>query len=191
MEEILELLSEMERSVIWVREIIRVGDMSDEEEEAIFRVIDQLMQCGLLIEGETIEGVVLMQQLRCMRSSLIKRAEEMELQRHINSRQRGRPTISISSQQVIFFLEHGCKISDVASLFGCSRRTVERRLQEVGLSVRRSYSQISDCNLFHIVNGTIARNPRIGEKTVDGSLRAQDIVVQRQRIREALHTVDP
>ena len=138
--------------------------MSDEDEEAISRVIDQLIQCGLLIEGETTEGVVLMQQLRCVRSSLTKRAEDMELQRCINSRQRGRHTITISSQQAIFFLEHGCKISDIASLFGCSRRTVERRLQEVGLSVRRSYSQISDYNLFHIVNGMTARNPRIGEK---------------------------
>ena len=36
-----------------------------------------------------------------------------------------------------------------------------------------------------------ARNPRIGEKTVDGLLRAQGVVVQRQRVREALHTVDP
>ena len=37
-----------------------------------------------------------------------------------------------------------------------------------------------------------ARNPRIGEKTVDGLLRAQGVVVvQRQCVREALHTVDP
>ena len=77
--------------------------MSDEDEEAISRVIDQLIQCGL-IEGETTEGVVLMQQLRCVRSSLTKRAEDMELQGRINSRQSGRPTITISSQQVIFFL---------------------------------------------------------------------------------------
>ena len=63
MEETQELLSEMERSVIWIREIIRVGGMSDEDEEAISRVIDQLIQCGLLIEGETTEGVV---QLRCV-----------------------------------------------------------------------------------------------------------------------------
>ena len=36
-----------------------------------------------------------------------------------------------------------------------------------------------------------ARNLRIGEKTVDRLLRAQGVVVQRQRVREALHTVDP
>ena len=83
MEEMQELLSDMERSVIWIREIIRAGGslaarplvckvgsppdyaggMSDEDEEAISRVIDQLIQCGLLIEGETTEGVV---QLRCV-----------------------------------------------------------------------------------------------------------------------------
>ena len=43
MEEMQELLSEMERSVIWIREIIRVGGTSDEDEEAISRVIDQLI----------------------------------------------------------------------------------------------------------------------------------------------------
>ena len=62
------------------------------------RDIDQLVQCGL---------VVLMQQLRWMQSSLIKRAENSEVQRHTNSRQIGRLTITISNQQVIFFSEHG------------------------------------------------------------------------------------
>ena len=96
MEEMQELLSEMERRI---REIIRVGGMSDEDEEAISRVIDQLIQCGLLIEGETTERVVLMQQLRYVQSCLTKRAEDMELQRRINSRQR---RLRIVSQKVIF-----------------------------------------------------------------------------------------
>ena len=43
MKEMQDLLSEMERSVIWIREIIRVGGMSDEDEGAISRVIDQLI----------------------------------------------------------------------------------------------------------------------------------------------------
>ena len=38
---------------------------------------------------------------------------------------------------------------------------------------------------------TIAHNPRVEEKTVDGYLRALKIVVQRQHIRDALHSVDP
>ena len=99
--------------------------------------------------------------------------------------------ISVTSSQVLFYLEHGCKINDIASLFGCSRRTIERRLQEVGVSVRKSYSQISDGALCQKVHEIIARNPRVGEKTVDDYLRAEKIVVQRQRIRDALHSVDP
>ena len=62
---------------------------------------------------------------------------------------------------------------------------------ESWVSVRKSYSQISDGALCHIVQGIIARNPRVGEKRVDGYLRAQKIVVQRQHIRDALHSVDP
>ena len=35
------------------------------------------------------------------------------------------------------------------------------------------------------------RNPRLGEKSIDGLLRAQGVVVQRHRIRDTLHVVDP
>ena len=33
--------------------------------------------------------------------------------------------------------------------------------------------------------------PKIGEKTVDGTLRSRGINVQRQRIRETLYSIDP
>ena len=44
---------------------------------------------------------------------------------------------------------------------------------------------------MHLVQVATSRCPQIGEKTVDGMLRAQGITVQRQRIREALHSADP
>lgn len=34
-------------------------------------------------------------------------------------------------------------------------------------------------------------NPNLGEKSIDGLLRARGIIVQRHRIRDALHIVDP
>ena len=160
-----DMLLETERSVSWMMEVFTSEDLSDEVEEAIKRIMNQLLQCALLLEEEFPEGGMLMMQLRSLQSSLIKREEQRKLE--TANRQRGRPVISITSSQVLFYLEHGCKINDIASLFGCSRRTIEFRLQEVGVSVRKLYSQISDGALCQIVHGIIALNPRVGPKTVD------------------------
>ena len=40
-----------------------------------------------------------------------------------------------------------------------------------------------------VLNST--HNPNLGEKSIDGLSRAQGIIVQRHRIRDALHVVDP
>ena len=106
-------------------------------------------------------------------------------------RSRGRPSLAISVEQLSLFVQHGFKILDIADMFGCSRRTIERRMSRFGISIRESYSSISDLVLVHLVQVATSRCPQIGEKTVDGMLRAQGITVQRQRIREALHGADP
>ena len=104
----------------------------------------------------------------------------------------GRPSLAISVEQLSFFVQHGFKILDIADMFGCSRRTIERRMsRRFGISIRELYSSISDRVLVHLVQVATSRCPQIGEKTVDGMLRAQGITVQRQRIREALHGADP
>ena len=63
--------------------------------------------------------------------------------------------------------------------------------KKVGVSFRKSYSQISGGALCQIVHGIIAHNPRVGEKRVDSYLRTQKIIVQRQHIRDPLQSVDP
>ena len=80
---------------------------------------------------------------------------------------------------------------DIAKLFGCSRRTVERRMQEYNISMQSRYSLISDADLRQVVATLSSRNPNLGEKSIDGLLRAQGIIVQRHRIRDILHVVDP
>ncbi len=181
----------MESSVTLIAQMLN-KDNNHDELEAMRRILNEVLQCAILVENELEEGHMLLEQLRSLQSSLIDREEYIFLSQAISgTRERGRPPFPITSSQVLFFFQHGCKINDVASLFGCSRRTVERRLQDVGVSVRGSYSQISDGNLSDLVRQMVRRNPRIGEKTVDGFLRAQHIVVQRQRIRDLLHSVDP
>jgi hypothetical protein len=117
--------------------------------------------------------------------------EQRELGIIHRRRSRGRPCLAIGVEQLNFFVQHGFKIADIADMFGCLRRTIERRMGQFGISIRESYSSISDRVLVHLVQVATSHYPQIGEKTVDGMLRAQGITVQRQRIREALHSADP
>jgi len=62
---------------------------------------------------------------------------------------------------------------------------------EYNITVRSRYSCISDVDLRNTVAAICNRNPNLGEKSVDGLLRSQGVIVQRHRIRHALHAVDP
>ncbi len=43
---------------------------------------------------------------------------------------RGPPRIQIQEDRLCFLIESGFKVNDVAAICACSRRTIERRLQE-------------------------------------------------------------
>ena len=64
-------------------------------------------------------------------------------------------------------------------------------MQEFNISMRSHYSLISDSDLRQTIATISIYNPNLGEKSIDGLLRAQGIIVQRHRIRDALHVVDP
>lgn len=64
-------------------------------------------------------------------------------------------------------------------------------MQEFNISMRSHYSLISDSDLRQTIATISTHNPNLGEKSIDGLLRAQGIIVQRHRIRDALHVVDP
>ena len=91
---------------------------------------------------------------------------------------------------VLFFVENGFKVKDIALLLRCSKRTVERRMHTYGLS-SRNYTVIGDAELDEIVGGVTSVFPRCGQKVMDGRLRAQGVHVQRERIRESMRRVDP
>ena len=74
------MLLEMERSVSSMMEVFTSEDLCDEVEKAIKRIMNQLLQCALLLEEEIPEGGMLMMQLRSLQSSLIKREEQRKLE---------------------------------------------------------------------------------------------------------------
>lgn len=108
----------------------------------------------------------------------------------IVSAARGRPRITIEQGQLLFLIENNFRIVDIARIFHCSRRTIERRMTE--MSIRPSdFSDICDLDLDAHLEGIISIHPQCGEKTISGQLRSWGLKIQRRRIRESIHQVDP
>jgi len=103
---------------------------------------------------------------------------------------RGRPVIPLEEDQLTFLLEHGFRIQQIADMFACSRKTVERRIYEYHIT-SHGYSTISDTQLDELVEGQCTLHPRCGEKSIEGTLRCMGVHVQRRRVRESLRRVDP
>ena len=75
-------------------------------------------------------------------------------------------------------------------MYHCSKRTIERRMQEYSIRASNS-STISDGELDNQISTLLAVHRRIGEKSIIGHLRSSHIYVQRHRIRESIQRVDP
>ena len=159
-----------------------VTEVHGEEGEVILRQSMQMCQWISILEPFINEADVLLESLLEVTRAIAYQAEQCQLRR------KGRPCIPISEEQILFFIEHDFKVMEIAKLFGCSKRTVERRMQEYNITIR---SRVSDSELRSTVATICTHNPNLGEKSVDGILRARGIVVQRHRIRDALQVVDP
>ena len=81
---------------------------------------------SLVVDGESLFQAILD----------IREAIDAEVQENTRPK-RGRPSILISEHQLLFLLEHGFTVGQMAAFFGCSQRTVERRMQEHGIRVKR------------------------------------------------------
>ena len=65
-------------------------------------------------------------------------------------------------------------------------------MQHYGIPrMRERYSSISDCNLKERVTSIVRSNPNLGERSIDGILRSTGLIIQRQRIRDTMWSVDP
>ena len=79
----------------------------------------------------------------------------------------------------------------IASVLGVSRASLYRRLEEEGVSCHIYYSTISDSQLDHLVKSIKQVHPNDGERMLIGHLARQNVIIQRARLRESIHRVDP
>jgi hypothetical protein len=103
----------------------------------------------------------------------------------------GRPKYDVSKEQLEMLLQARFNIPSISELLRVSSRTVERRMQEYGLSVYSLYTEIQDNQLDDLVRAIKRENPGCGSKMLAGYIGAKGIFIPRRRVREALARVDP
>ena len=157
--------------------------------DGLLRRANALAQCALLVEPCTPGGHILLSQLLLVHDALEIEVDAWRV-RELTT-QRGRPPLLLAEDHLQFYLWHNFKVQDIAVMYGCSKRTIQRRMTEYGLSARGRYSTISDTNLCEIIQQILHFNSNMGEKSVEGALKARGIVVQRSRIRDLMYDVDP
>ncbi|XP_016392223.1 uncharacterized protein LOC107727001, partial [Sinocyclocheilus rhinocerous] len=103
---------------------------------------------------------------------------------------RGRPRYDISYAQLCHCLRLGFNWQGIASLLGIDRLTLFQHRQR--LEIRpMEFAELSNYELNTLVRQILQRTPNAGETYILGSLRSRSIRIQRWRVRQCLHEIDP
>lgn len=103
----------------------------------------------------------------------------------------GRPRFNITYFQLVYLLEHRFSVPQIGHLLGVSVRTVRRRMEQYGLSVQMTYTEISDTDLCERVSYYQRLHPYCGNRQMAGLLLTDGIRVTQERLRECQRRVDP
>ena len=124
-------------------------------------------------------------------NKMIEQLKAIEEDKQKMIRRRGRPSIPITAQEITNLLELQFTQVEIAKLYGCSPRTIRRRILQFELEDLTSFDDIHDNELDYVVGDFVASFPSAGQKSLEGHLRSQGFRIQRRRIRESLLRVDP
>ena len=181
-----ELLESIERALTAVVLAINPNEELDGAVLTLENILQRLYHLHPLLHDSE-NYVTSVDSVREMITQLI--AMEEDSQRML--RRRGRPSIPITAEEITNLLELQFTRTEIARLYGCSARTVRRRILQFGLEGLVNFDDISDNDLDDIVGRFVAALPSAGQKTIEGHLRSEGYRIQRQRIRESLLRVDP
>lgn len=102
----------------------------------------------------------------------------------------GRPKIVINIDAIELLRSSGYTWNEVADALQVSRSTLWRRMKEFDYHVPK-YTSISDDELDSILLRIQRENPNCGLQLIRGYLNAQNVFVQRQRLRDSVARTDP
>ena len=97
----------------------------------------------------------------------------------------------LDMDQVCHLRSLGIKWGEIADLFGVSRMTLYRKRSEAGILDNFTFSSISCEELQGILENIRQNLPYSGERILMGYLRSMGISVQRWKLRQALHAMEP
>ncbi len=103
----------------------------------------------------------------------------------------GQPAYVIPEEQLQCLIESRFTVPQISKLLGVSVSTVRRRMSSLNLSIRCTYSQISDKELDSVVGGVQQQYPNWGNRQMYGYLVSRGIRVQMNRVRECQRRIDP
>ena len=101
----------------------------------------------------------------------------------------GKPSKVIDYKKVKQLRKLGLSWTIIAERLNISRQTLYRQLE--GEPNLAGYTLISDQELDACIRSYVSDHPNDGERMIIGHLRSQEIFVQRSRIRQSIHRVDP
>jgi len=109
-----------------------------------------------------------------------------------NSSTTGRPCYELDIEQIKYLKELSFTWKSIALILGIHRTTLWRRLKKDHPNLLDSvYIDISEIELDNIIRDMKNKHPLSGERMLMGMLRSQSINVQRVRLRDSIHRVDP
>ena len=88
-------------------------------------------------------------------------------------------------------LDSGLKVRDISELLNVSKRTVERRMEDFKLSVRQTYSNLSNEEQKQEVQELCSSFPNVGYRTIHSLLLSKGLKIQQHRVRQAVRECDP
>ena len=160
-----------------------------EEKEPIIEETEELLRMAVVIElfmatAAPEDGVALINQFQIILMSMMNSYEREHIHMTITqfqpARPVGRPAVDIPENQLRFLAEHNFRITDITQLFGCSCHTIVRRLKEFDFE-HNVYMGIDDSHLDAVVSDIAARLPCCRIKSMQSMLRANGIVLQREK----------
>lgn len=104
---------------------------------------------------------------------------------------KGRPKFDIPREQLQHLIDVRFKETDIDKMLCISEKTVYRRLEENGKSIRDTYANMTAHELDDIIKEVLRQFPNSGYKSMRGHLLSRGYKVQENRIRESMRRADP
>ena len=107
------------------------------------------------------------------------------------SGERGRPRLVVPQTVLEYLIGNRFSVRQAALLLQVSASTVRRCMSQYGITVRSTYSCMSDIELDNLVTRLQQQHPNSGYRLIRGHLAAMGYRVQEVRITDSLRRVDP